>query len=125
MTPCDLYCTILNLVQTRERWIDNYYTQRDKALSALPYPVRVVVGLMIYRSHSQMLHGQGTGRFTAAEAKQLREEIWTTLDGMLAESRKKRAGNGKECFWCLAGEEPTECDTSLYGFICSALVAKR
>jgi hypothetical protein len=80
---------------------------------------------MVYRSHTQTLHGQGTGRFTNDEAKQFREDIWTNLDGMLAESRAKRAENGRECFWCLGGEEPTECDTSVFGFIVSALVAKR
>jgi hypothetical protein len=109
----------------RERWIDNFYIQRDHILSALPYPVKVLVGYMIYRSHTSTLHGQGTGRFSAAEAKQFREEIWTTLDGMLAESRKKAARDDRSCFWALGADEPTECDTSLYGFICSGLLAKR
>ena len=46
---------------------------------------------------------------------------------MLGESRRKAmgAGRGGECFWCLGGEEPTECDTTLFGFVCSALIADR
>jgi len=48
------------------------------------------------------------------------------LDTLLRESRKRRKGMGEEeCFWCLGGEEPTECDTSVFGAVCAVLVAKR
>lgn len=107
----------------RERWIDNFYVQRDQVLEALPWPMRFLIGSMIYRSHVKTLHGQGTGRFSAAEARGFREEIWVRLNGMLAESRSK--SEGKECFWCLGGEEATDCDTTVFGFVCSALIAKR
>ncbi|KAF2097653.1 hypothetical protein NA57DRAFT_77905 [Rhizodiscina lignyota] len=114
----------------RERWMDmdNFYVQRDKALEAFSYPFRVLIGQLIYRSHTQTLHGQGTGRFTAEEARKFREEIWSTLNGLLEESRRKKAqlhdGNDDDsCFWCLGGERPTECDTTVFGFINSALVA--
>lgn len=107
----------------RERWIDNFYVQREKVLEALPWLLRVLIGAMIYRGHVKTLHGQGTGRFSAEEARGFREEIWRRLNGMLAESRRKRAG--KECFWCLGREEPTDCDTTVFGFVCSALIAKR
>ncbi|KAJ9647370.1 hypothetical protein H2199_002359 [Coniosporium tulheliwenetii] len=76
------------------------------------------------------LHGQGTGLYSADEARRFREDIWTNLDGLLEESWKKaqeRCGgtdNGS-CFWCLGGDGPTECDTSVFGFVCSALIAKR
>jgi hypothetical protein len=109
----------------RERWIDNFYIQRDHVLVALPYPLRVLVGMMIYRGHQQTLHGQGTGRYTSEEVRALREEIWTTLEGLLEESRKKALARGgtDDCFWCLGGNEPTDCDTTLFGFVCSALIA--
>lgn len=114
----------------RERWIDNFYIQRDHVLTALSYPLRVVVGLLIYRTHCQTLHGQGTGRYSADEARRFREGIWTSLHGLLEESRKKaleRCGGADDgsCFWCLGGDGPTECDTSVFGFVCSALIAKR
>jgi hypothetical protein len=118
-----------NDLQMRERWIDNFYAHRDHILSALPQPVRVLVGLIIYRSICNTLHGQGTGRFTVEEATQFRRDIWTRLNGMLEESKKKAArdGGGQEstaCFWALGGDEPTECDTTLFAFICSDMVAK-
>jgi hypothetical protein len=114
----------------RERWLDNFYVQRDQVLSSAPYPVRVVVGWMIYRSHCQTLHGQGVARYSADEARGFREEIWTRLNGLLEESMRKSLQkrddrDDESCFWCLGGDEPTECDTTLYGFINSALVAKR
>ena len=70
------------------------------------------------------LYGQGTGRFSAEEARGFREEIWVRLEGMLGESRRRK-GTGKECFWCLGGEQPTGCDATVFGFVCSALVAER
>jgi hypothetical protein len=107
----------------RERWIDNFYTHRDGVLEAIPYSVRVFVGWITYRSICKTLYGQGTGRFSAAEAKGFREEIWTNLNAMLEESRRKSQVG--ECFWCLGGELPTECDMSVFGFVNSALIANR
>lgn len=109
----------------RERWMDNFYVQRDQVLEAAPWLVRWLVGGIIYRSHVKTLHGQGTGRFSAEEAKRFREEIWVRLDGMLGESRAKGKTRGKECFWCLGGKGPTSCDATVFGFIISALVAER
>lgn len=107
----------------RERWIDNFYVQREQVLEGKPWLVRWLVGGIIYRSHVQTLHGQGTGRFSAEEARGFREEIWGRLEGLLGDSRRRR--NGKGSFWCLGGEGPTECDVSVFGFVCSALVAER
>ena len=108
----------------RERWIDNFYVQRDQVLEAAPLLVKWLVGGMIYRSHMKTLHGQGTGRFTAEEARMFREGIWKRLNGLLGESRKKKE-RGRECFWCLGGDEPTACDATVFGFVSSALVATR
>lgn len=109
---------------------DNFYNQCDKALEAFSYPLRVLIGYMIHRSHTHTLHGQGTGRFSAEEARGFREEIWSTLNDMLEESRRNalQRGSGNDndaCFWCLAGDRPTECDTAVFGSIISALVATR
>jgi hypothetical protein len=110
----------------RERWIDNFYVQRDQVLEDAPWLVRWLVGGMIYRSHVKTLHGQGTGRFSVAEARGFSREIWVSLNGMLGESRKKkRSSEGKECFWCLGGEGPTSCDAAVFGFVSSALIAER
>lgn len=111
--------------QTRERWLENYYVQRDKALWAIPYPLRVVVGLLVYRNISQMLHGQGTGRYTADEIRIFRKEIWEHVNELLESSlRQSRAQVDKrEPFWCLGGTAPTEADTTLYGFVVSVLIS--
>ena len=114
----------------RERWMDNFYTQRDKILEGFSYPLRALIGYMIYRKHTSLLHGQGISRFSATEARSFREEIWLSLNDLLQESRKKamQRGGRKDdgsCFWCLGGDGPTECDTTVFGFINSALVATR
>lgn len=71
--------TTRDIRQGFERWIQNYYTMRDHVLWALPYPVRVLVGLLIYRNNVATLHGQGTGRFTPEEIATFRHEIWEVL----------------------------------------------
>ena len=101
--------------------MDNYYTMRDHALSAIPYPIRVVVGLLAYRRMIATLHGQGTGRFTNDEIKESKSEIWATIDGMLRASKSASAGEGP--FWVLGGEEPTEADATLFGFVISVLIS--
>jgi Glutathione S-transferase N-terminal domain len=109
----------------RERWIENFYVQRDQVLGDAPWLVRWLIGGMIYRSHVKTLHGQGTGRFSVQEARGFREEIWVRLNGMLAESRKKQSSRPNECFWCLGGDGPTSCDSTVFGFVSSALIADR
>jgi hypothetical protein len=116
---------------TRERWTgENYWVQRDEVLGALPWLVRVFVGNLVYRKIKSALYGQGAGRFSDEQVKEFREGVWMRLDALLRESRKRREGMGLgkesgECFWCLGGEEPTECDTSVFGAVCAVLVAKR
>ena len=118
-----------SIVQTREKWLDNYYVQRDYALWSIPFPLRVVIGLLVHRKISGMLQTQGTGRYSADEIRGFRGEVWEAVDDLLGESiqkaaaRKKTSG-AKEPFWCLGGEGPTEADTCLYGFIVSAMVSK-
>ena len=45
------------MIQTYERWVQNYYTMRQGVLGALPYPVQVIVGLLAYRKMARNLDG--------------------------------------------------------------------
>ncbi|SPO04555.1 uncharacterized protein DNG_07240 [Cephalotrichum gorgonifer] len=115
----------LYFYHTRERWIDNYYTMRDHALCAIPYPVRVAVGILAHRKHTAMLDGQGTGRFTSEEAKAHKVEIWENINRLLQTSKRKcptAAAVDGEPFWALGGSEPTEADATIFGFIVSVLI---
>lgn len=101
--------------------MDNYYTMRDHALGAIPYPLRVVIGLLAYRRLVAMLHNQGTGRFTNDELRESKSEIWDSINGLLRASKSASAGEGP--FWALGGEEPTEADATLFGFVVSVLIS--
>lgn len=103
-----------------ERWIKNYYTQRDHILWSIPYPLRVLVGILAYRANVRKLYDQGTGRFSDAEIRALIREVWEGVSGMLEASRRK-AGNDRP-FWILGREEPTEADATVFGFAVSVLI---
>ncbi|KAH3153240.1 hypothetical protein KXW80_008325 [Aspergillus fumigatus] len=112
---------------SRERWTQNYYTMRDHVLASVPYPLRVVVGLLVYRNIAHTLHGQGTGRYTDDEIASFQREIWDCISQVLSAAKAKAAKNttsdkNDELFWLLAGDEPTEADATLFGFIISTLV---
>jgi len=106
----------------REVWVDNYYTQREQALWAVPWPIRIYVGHKVYGKVTTTLYGQGTGRLTSEEVDQFRREIWHTFNDILTESRSHSDVEGsKEPFWVLGGSGPTEVDITLYGFLASIL----
>ncbi|GAB7359462.1 hypothetical protein MBLNU230_g6109t1 [Neophaeotheca triangularis] len=107
-----------------ERWIENYYTQRDQVLWRLPYPVKVVVGLVIYRSMVSTLYGQGTGRHSDEERRAFSKEIWESLEEMLKQRFAESTVARDEPVWCLGGKQPTDADAALFGFIVSSLVAE-
>ena len=107
-------------MQTYERWHQNYYTMRPGVLSALPYPIQLVVGLLAYRQNMQTLHGQGTTRFSPEEISSFRLEIWENISALLVASRSKSKGDDN--FWILGTKEPTEADATAFGFISSAFV---
>jgi len=107
----------------RERWQDNYYTQRDTVLLSVPYPIRVILGLLISRKHAQTLNGQGTGRYSANEVRRFRREIWEAVNLHLADVNEPKARKGKKPYWLLGGDRPSEADATLYGFIVSTLVS--
>lgn len=85
--------------------------------------MRVIVGHMIYRKTVQNLYGQGTGRHTAQEIGEFRREIWDALDSLLTSAKTTaNASSGHQPFWVLGGDQPTEADTSLFGFLTAALI---
>lgn len=95
---------------------------RDHVLSALPHPLRVVIGYILYRKTTQALQGQGTGRHTAEETRALGLEIWENINELLVSSKTAAVEDAK-LFWVLGGESPTEADPALFGFIVSTLVS--
>ncbi|KAK7993022.1 glutathione S-transferase [Apiospora saccharicola] len=124
-----------------ERWTQNYYTMRDHIFAAMPYPLRVVIGLLAHRGMVATLHGQGTGRYTAEEIASFRLEIWESINSLLTASRDKArarargssrspgvvwegevGGKEKEPFWVLGGEAPTQADATVFGFVVSVLI---
>ncbi|MCJ1382990.1 hypothetical protein MMC17_006103 [Xylographa soralifera] len=114
----------LYFYQNYERWIENYYTMRPGVLWMMPYPVQLVVGLLAYRKMTQTLYGQGTMRYSTEEISSFRKQIWENLNALLVESRNKskKTGDGSEAFWVRGGAEPSEADSTVFGFIASALV---
>ncbi|KAK5080044.1 hypothetical protein LTR70_008968 [Exophiala xenobiotica] len=104
-----------------ERWVDNFYIQRDHILESKPWALRFVIGNLIYNKNVSTLHGQGSGRFTKEQQRKMREEIWTILEGLLAQ-RRRESGNRRGPFWMLGGEKPTEADAVVFAFANSVLV---
>lgn len=98
---------------------------RDHTLGSIPYPVRVVVGILAHRKHSAMLHGQGTLRFTNEELTVFKHDIWSTIAGLLQASKTEAQTISKpdDPFWALGGAQPTEADATLFGFIISVLLS--
>ena len=95
---------------------------RDYALWAIPYPLRIIIGLLVHRNQVSMLQAQGTGRFTNEEVFASKTQLWSTLDLLLASSMAKSSRCAP--FWVLGGQKPTEADTVLFGFVVSVLVCK-
>ena len=106
---------------TREKWWDHYEIMRSNVLGFLPWPIQWLVGLIAYRGISTALYGQGTGRYTAEEVAIFKHEAWEAVNSLVTEA-KKAGKNETGPFWVLGGEEPTEADATLFGFIASALI---
>ncbi|KAJ4371003.1 hypothetical protein N0V86_008697 [Didymella sp. IMI 355093] len=112
----------LAFYDTHERWVKNYYVMRDHAMCKLPYPARIIAGTLAYRGIIQRLHEQGTGRFSDVEIAAFTEEIWESVSGLLEASMGK-SQDKKECFWILGAAEPSEADTTVFGFVVANLVS--
>lgn len=94
---------------------------REHALSDFPYIARLFIGPMVYNSMASALKGQGTGRHTDEEINFQRHEIWDAISCRLEEARFSSPRGKSAPFWLLGGEEPTEVDAVLFGFIVSIL----
>ena len=110
----------LVFLNAHERWVQNYYTMRDHALWSIPYPLRNIIGILAHRGTVRKLYDQGTGRFSDAEIRAFVKDIWEGVAAMLEESRREVAGQA--CFWVLGGNQPTEADATVFGFVVSAMV---
>lgn len=100
----------------------NYYTMRPGVLWAMPYPVQIIVGLLVYRKTARTLSGQGTMLYTYEEIGAFRKEIWESINDLLIESKSKQKSGSDDPFWVLGGDQPSEADATLFGFVSSALV---
>jgi hypothetical protein len=101
--------------------MEHFYVMRDQGpLSGIPYPMRLLVGWIVHSTITRTLHGQGTGRYSPAELKSLRLEAWTALDELVAAAAPKRAGS-KGISWVLGGQNPTDADACLFGFLAASL----
>ncbi|GAT22662.1 glutathione S-transferase [Aspergillus luchuensis] len=110
----------LYFLQGYEKWMDNYYSMREHILASLPYPIRIIVGHLIYRKQYQTLHGQGTLRYSAEERSAFKKQIWEDINALLEDSRLQSDRQGP--YWVLGGQHPTEADATLFGFIVGALI---
>jgi hypothetical protein len=96
---------------------------RSYVLSALSYPMQVVIGYFIYNNTVKNLNGQGTGRFTDEEINEFRQEIWKNVNELLEVSKSKlSSGNKTSPFWLLGEDSPSEVDMTLFGFVVSVLI---
>jgi hypothetical protein len=92
-------------------------------LSALSYPMQVIIGYFIYNGTVKTLHGQGTGRFSDEEIELFRRDIWVNIDQLLQASKSRLSAKQKDVpFWILGEDGPTEADMTLFGFIVSVLI---
>jgi len=82
--------------------------------------MRVFVGQMVYRKQIATLDGQGTGRLDAEEIAAFRAGIWEAVNDLLIQSKGKARGDAP--FWALGGDQPTEADGTLFGFIVSVMI---
>jgi hypothetical protein len=97
---------------------------RDHTLAAISYPLRVVVGMLVYRNVTATLHGQGTLRYSDDELLMFKRDIWQSISDLLAASRAKSSvEDDSRPFWVLGGEEPTDADATLFGALVSILVS--
>lgn len=106
----------------REKWCDNYKEMRDGVLGAIPWPIRYVIGILAYRGIVRTLYGQGTLRLEDEEISTLTEEGWESINAILSEAKLSRKNESEEPFWVLGGENPTEADATIFGFVVGALV---
>lgn len=132
------------MIQSYEKWIENYYTMRNNILGPMisSYPLLVIFGYLHYHKVLRTLHGQGTARYTSEERAAKRLEIWEGMNALVVEARTKQkaqlqaqaqaqnrdddeyddqvAAGGP--IWLGGDKGPTEADATLFGFLASSLI---
>ncbi|KAJ5223478.1 hypothetical protein N7468_008020 [Penicillium chermesinum] len=108
--------------QGYERWVANYTVMRDKTFESVPLLMRIILGKVMYKKQMRTLKGQGMGKFTPDENLEIRREIWDMLAQTIEASYVMC--RGEEPFWVWGGDEPTEADAVVFGFIISGLICK-
>jgi len=104
--------------QVYERFYENFHvTQRLGPLAGLSWGVRHVAAFFVWQYSRLMLYFQGTGRYAPDELKRLRREAVGTLADYAGAAMAKAAGGASEPFWILGGEQPTEADFTLFGYL--------
>ncbi|KAJ3378302.1 hypothetical protein HDU84_007690 [Entophlyctis sp. JEL0112] len=66
------------------------------------------------------LHGQGAGRFSSEELATFCRNVWENVNALLSEARLT-VPNASAPFW-VQGSQPTEAETTAFGFIAVGLV---
>ena len=93
------------------RWVDGDNFERGPArfFAGVPAPLRPLVKSMVRRQIRRNLHGQGAGRYSAAERAILADRALASLSAILGDKPY------------LMGERPCGADATVYGFVGGAL----
>ncbi len=93
------------------RWLDGENFERGPAgfFKAVPAPLRPFVSLMVRRQTRRNLHGQGAGRYTAAERTMLADRAFASLSAILGDKPY------------LMGHRPCGADATVFGFVGGSL----
>ncbi len=93
-------------LSVRMRWVedDGWPVVRDEMKALMPAPLRLVLPL-IRRKVTKMVHAQGTGRRTRAEASQLIADDWAAIAALLGDRPY------------LLGDRPRTVDCTVYAFL--------
>jgi glutathione S-transferase len=93
------------------RWVDGDNFERGPArfFAGVPAPLRPFVKSMVRRQVRRNLHGQGAGRYSAAERTILADRAFASLSAILGDKPY------------LMGERPCGADATVFGFVAGAL----
>ena len=107
----------------REKWMDNYYLQRDGVLGWLPLPLRMFVGNRAWANNKAMLQSMGINQYSKEEAATMKRDIWESIASALEAVRSK--SETKDVFWILGAKQATVADCVVFGFIVSVFTCTR
>ncbi|OJD16350.1 hypothetical protein AJ78_03484 [Emergomyces pasteurianus Ep9510] len=101
--------------QTWERRTQFIIQCVTNVLSPIPYQVRVLVSLLVYRNTTQTLYGQGVGRYSAEEIAVFSREIRGVINQHLVLPKNKPTGHDADDrpLCALGTDQPTEADATV------------